>query len=126
MSNHIDPKVKVQEIRDRRAAATEGPWNLEGKEIWRRGDGYGGEYFEGHVWITDFTGLNANNAVLIANAPADIDFLLSEYKRITEALEKIRDYDVSEEYNHVDEWAEAGAFGEVQKIAADALSHLKG
>ncbi|MEF2965067.1 hypothetical protein V3851_04420 [Paenibacillus sp. M1] len=78
---------RIQEIKDRLDKATEGEWNLEGKEIWRRGDGYGGEYPEGHVWITDFTGSNKNNAVLIANAPMDIAYLLSEYDRMREALE---------------------------------------
>lgn len=75
---------RIQEIENRLDKATEGPWNLEGKEIWRRGDGYGGEYLEGHVWITDFTGLNPNNAAFIANAPTDIDYLLSEVERLQE------------------------------------------
>jgi len=45
---------------------TPGPWNVEGKEIWRRGTGYGAAEFA-HVWVADVP--NPNNRSLIAAAP---------------------------------------------------------
>lgn len=83
MSNHIDPKI--QEIERRHAAATPGPWQAEGKEIWRRGDGYSGE--NRHVYITDVQDWENRN--FIANAWADEAYLLSEYKRLQEENDRL-------------------------------------
>ncbi|MCM3704034.1 hypothetical protein [Paenibacillus macerans] len=120
---------RIQKIKQRLSAATEGEWKLEGKEIWRRGDGYGGEYPKGHVWITDFTGSNMNNAVLIANAPFDLDYLLSEVERLqteNEAMKEALEYyaEGSEEGKLLWEPWERGNDGGTR--ARVVVSHLKG
>lgn len=117
MSNHIDPKI--QEIIDRHAAATPGPWQAEGKEIWRRGEGYSGE--NRHVYITDVQ--NWENRTFIANAWADEAYLLSEYKRLQSENQGMRE--VLKWYSNMSKVCESEHL-DGGKRARAALSHLKG
>ncbi|MGG4552581.1 hypothetical protein [Paenibacillus humicus] len=127
MSNHIDPKV--QEIIDRHAAATPGPWQAEGKEIWRRGEGYSGE--NRHVYITDVQ--NWENRTFIANAWADEAYLLSQVERLQEEnhamKEALKWYGDKKTYetNLNDQWEPVTLIDQdLGEKAREALSHLKG
>lgn len=97
MSNHIDPKM--QEIRDRHAAATPGPWYWEVKNPEQ--NKYGG-YDVGDLTrktgektatailtilpnkhgVDVISAFSIEDANLITNAPEYIAYLLSEYKRL--------------------------------------------
>jgi len=117
MSNNID---QIQEIRDRQAAATPGPWT---HSRWAPGyvvtddDKFDVvasvvEYRENGSIESKFCGYKSlANRELIAHAPDDIAYLLSEYDRLTRYLERI-----------------GVTFGEFEchRLAREALSHLKG
>lgn len=117
MSNNID---RIQEIKDRHAAATPGPWT---HSRWAPGyvvtddDKFDVvasvvEYRENGTIESKFCGdKSLANREFIANAPADIAYLLSRLEAATEALEWIRD---------------AGTDYQSINKASEALSHLKG
>jgi hypothetical protein len=66
---------QIEEYKALLAAATQGMWQAEGKEIWRRTDEHGAEFYAGAVWITDVE--HEGNRNLIAAAPKAIYDLLA-------------------------------------------------
>ncbi|CAM3745438.1 hypothetical protein COLU111180_06365 [Cohnella lubricantis] len=82
-------------------AATPGPWNKEGSEVWRRGTGYT-DSEDGHKWICD--AFKAENAQLIAaaregwpyairramEAEAEVDRLRNELQMAYERISYLR------------------------------------
>lgn len=69
---------RADQISARLAAATPGPWVREGREVYR-GCSCNGEFLTSTTHDPD--------ADLIANAPADLAWLLSERKRLLAAVE---------------------------------------
>ncbi|GIP55928.1 hypothetical protein [Paenibacillus vini] len=118
---------RIQEIRERLEAASPGPWTIyeysdyRGYEVHKYPIGYKSAITGwGKVLQTK------EDASLIANAPTDISYLLSEVERLQTALEFYAD-EKTYETNVVDQW------GPVTKIDFDSgerartnLSHLKG
>lgn len=102
---------RIQEIRERQDAATSGPWQAEGREIWRRGESYTAN-IGGHVWIADVE--HAGNKDFIAHAPSDIAYLLAEVERLQYAIEAALCYLDQERYRSATDELDT------------ALSHLKG
>lgn len=72
------------------AAATPGMWQAEGKEIWRRTDEHGGEFYAGAVWITDVE--HDGNRNLIAAAPVVIADLLAALEEAQQAITALHEY----------------------------------
>lgn len=80
-----DTAQKIAEIREALEKATPGPWNVEGKEIWKRAGWYFGDNL--HVYICDAD--NPANAHLIANAPEWLRFLLDELERVNRERDQL-------------------------------------
>ncbi|KWX71589.1 hypothetical protein AMQ84_27075 [Paenibacillus riograndensis] len=91
----------IQEVKAALQAATPGKWQAEGKEIWRRTDEHGAEFYAGAVWITDVE--HSGNRELIANAPTWLQQLIDrletaerQREEAVKALEKTKMYLFSE------------------------------
>lgn len=151
MSNNID---RIQEIRDRQAAATQGSWDYfetDDEQLII----YDNTYFNRHIATIAKDGVESRerekaNANLIVYALDDIAYLLSEYDRLTEghdvalkALEKAEKFitTMMEFYGEgltVHNWHQNGdgepwdnffdnnMEGDELESIRTALSHLKG
>lgn len=75
----------INQIKEALMNATNGTWNKEGKEIWRRGTGYEGVI--NHVWICDVP--NGDNAHLIANSPTYIYYLLNQNEALQNRIQEL-------------------------------------
>jgi D-tyrosyl-tRNA(Tyr) deacylase len=121
MSNNTDPKI--QEIEERHAAATPGPWTVH-----KCGDSAGYAVYEGtpNAFVKAITGWGSvlqskENAELIAHAPTDIAYLLSEYNRLQTENETLKDA-IETAHAYLASEKKMSAEYELERI----LSHLKG
>lgn len=126
---HMSNNDQIQEIKERQQAATSGPWQAEGREIWRRGESYT-KNIGGHVWIADVE--HTGNKDLIAHAPSDIAYLLSEVERLQENNKAMKEalewYADKDNYDPIhissDGWIPIDK--DEGERAITAISHLKG
>lgn len=75
-----------EEIKKALDNATQGPWNAEGIEVWRRGNGYNTSE-DAHIWICD--AFTTDNAHLIANAPEWLRHMVVENEKKNERIEQL-------------------------------------
>jgi hypothetical protein len=83
--------TRLEEIEKRLGEATSGPWfAYDWPDFPRRDEAKGCVRIESKYTITAFcfSGKPNNDALFIANAPADIRYLLDEVAQLTKALEE--------------------------------------
>lgn len=93
------PAKRVEEIRDRLAKATPGPWEKEGKDFDFVVRTETNKYLKGY-------GIRCGekDADLIANAPQDLAYLLERCEKMREALKFYADTRSWQDTNGDDSW----------------------
>lgn len=112
LNEGVDPmNERIEEIRKALEAATPGPWNREGKEIWRRGTSYAGD--DPHIYIGEMK--NYANGDVAANSPEWLRYLLSVVEQQQAEIER-KDKFVAEWISGEDKFNEFGGWERIEAM----------